>query len=514
MQASSRTGHKPTISVFGLIIITFFTCIVGRPAYKGYKQSVLRSPYECAAYKLQLNGFQEGNCIVTAQEQQEALLKIFHLAGLFHAGNLWTTLVHMNFSNRPELFKSIMQVMVQTNAVDEDPTRCNYKKLRKNLFKGTTVTEMDVIDFLLYLGQSAFGRRADEERYEKSHQTWMSSYSCLYQEAAARLGMIKRILPKAQHYYEAWITGASREGLLTRLIDFKQALTYRSISIDGDIFILTGQRPLWAELDGIGTVMLSRLEEAMQSGRNLDNLPIPLENIAERIEEGKNYMLQLAKDNHITLNPSSPFMVYAKDKGGPSPLFLPNRTYPNYAAWDKGMLTEATMSKDLVARYMDIKMQIIDTPAENDKRPDTESTIKIISQRLVQKIQQGTPDGAQKLFKIYFQSNQPYVQRQTLIAQRIINKALQENGLRDIQIEIDGVGFESKSPVTIVHSEVGALLNEKYRSADVHSSRDIKTLQYRTRTKEIVTEEMPDYSTLPHHSTMQFFQDFFDRMVA
>ncbi|MFU7502597.1 MAG: hypothetical protein ACE1S7_03990 [Candidatus Tisiphia sp.] len=66
---------------------------------------------------------------------------------------------------------------------------------------------------------------------------------------ARQLGLINEIKPNYQEYDEVWIAGAARIRLLTCIIYYNK-LT-EQIKVNGLILVLTGARPLWANLDCI-----------------------------------------------------------------------------------------------------------------------------------------------------------------------------------------------------------------------------------------------------------------------
>jgi hypothetical protein len=71
---------------------------------------------------------------------------------------------------------------------------------------------------------------------------------------------------------------------------------------------------------------------------------------------------------------------------------------------------------------------------------------------------------------------------------------------KDYQIKIEGVGFSSKQPLAIVHSEFGALITEKYKctiadmekTLGIRSKRHINRLLFQTRDKNILVPSQPN----------------------
>lgn len=94
-------------------------------------------------------------------------------------------------------------------------------------------------------------------------------------------------------------------------------------------------------------------------------------------------------------------------------------------------------------------------------------------------------------FILYLGQN-AFVERQTIVTQREVDKALKESGISDVHIKIDGTGFANKGvQVATIHSELGALICERYKDTKVESKRDINDLLFSSRSHEVVTEAMP-----------------------
>ena len=93
-----------------------------------------------------------------------------------------------------------------------------------------------------------------------------------------------------------------------------------------------------------------------------------------------------------------------------------------------------------------------------------------------------------KNFIILFCSSNPYIERKTLIVQEQVDQTLRDYNLieKGFKVRIEGVGCSSKSSLAIVHSELAALITEKWKAAvaDMEKpKRDIKDLLFQTRNK-------------------------------
>jgi hypothetical protein len=201
-------------------------------------------------------------------------------------------------------------------------------------------------------------------------------------------------------------------------------------------------------------------------------------------------MMNLAQFYNIKLNSSEPFIQYQSKDDCPPDRF-PQRIYANYDTNETLKLTETLMSHDLLRTFLDNttnNVSIIDTLAEKQSRPNTASTARDAAERLVKRILAGDY-GEKKTFVILFASSNPYIERQTLATQRQVNLVLKKYGLDEkcYQIKIEGVGYSCKEPLEIVHSELAALIAEKWRIAiadiGLKPKRDMKNLLFQTRDK-------------------------------
>lgn len=123
--------------------------------YGDYKHSSELSGFELAASKL---GF-------TSPIQQEALLKIFYLAGYFEPQKLWHDLVCFDNTNADKIFRLIQGSLAKAGANQNAPSKFNAKSLRKNLFKSINeINVRNIEDWLLFVAQDAFDLNLGQER--------------------------------------------------------------------------------------------------------------------------------------------------------------------------------------------------------------------------------------------------------------------------------------------------------------------------------------------------------------
>ncbi len=491
--------------------------------YDGYTKSITPSTFELAANRLGFNGYKKAGQTISAAKHQEALLKQLQMAGYFHSEKLWQAINHLEVKDPTATFMQIYSAVKKSKADKSNPNEFNAKILRKNLGKGTELDEQDVMDLILYTAQNAFGRKLGQERNELVSQDWMNKYQKEYFTAAATLRLIDREVPEHQYYDLAWIAGASRIGVLARIIDYHYILSKYGIKVGGETAVLTGERGLWANIDGITPLVRDRLMEAYKTKSDLDivDISLPVGEDRARIEEGQEYMTGLAARYDIRLNSLYPFIQYTTKEDCP-PGHFPARVYPNYAVSESRKLTETLMSQDLILTFLPNSAQtitIIDTLADQHQRPTTASTARDAATRFVERIVNGE-FGYKKEFIILFETNNPYIERQTIATQREVNKVLKDYKLntKGYIVKVDGVGFKCKQDVATVHSEFAALIAEKWKTATesqaegISPKRPIEKLQFQTRDNSLITLPQPDISEVGVSGDL--FQDLFDEYLS
>jgi hypothetical protein len=96
------------------------------------------------------------------------------------------------------------------------------------------------MNLLLYLIQNAFGRSLGQERNELSNKEWIRTYEKEYLESPKILRLIDRETPEYQNYDGIWIAGASRIGLMARIIDYSHRYYPNMILRNGETYVLAG----------------------------------------------------------------------------------------------------------------------------------------------------------------------------------------------------------------------------------------------------------------------------------
>lgn len=515
-------SESPLISI-GIGIIGIVVYYV----YDAYRQSTKPSKFMLAAQEMGFIGYEtpDGQRI-SMEQQQEALLRIFQLAGFFTLSNIWHDLNCIKLTNHlEEAFQEISAVIKYANADQADPRKFNAKYLRKNLFKSDYIDVQDALDLILYIGQRAFNRHTGQERYELRAPDWISNHADEYHQAAQLLRLIDRECPLLDEYDGVWIAGASRLGLSTRIMNFNYHRVTRNLKINGEILVLAGERELWANIDGLAPALSKSLYDASQNYADIDTVPIELSINDDHsiIDEGKSYMMHLAQTYSIKLNSSEPFIQYKNKDECPIGRF-PNRLYANYDINEKSKLTETIMACDLLktlSHNLPSKICVIDTLMHDQKRPNTVSTARDATDRFIRRFIT-EDDGEKKKFVILLSSNNPFIERQTLATQRQVDQMLEEFGLTEecCQIKIEGFGLSSKQPLTVVHSEFGALIAEKWKfavariqkSLGLKPKHDIKNLLFQTRDKNILVKDLPVIKNNP--KSENFIKNWFDAYLV
>ena len=121
--------------------------------------------------------------------------------------------------------------------------------MSKNFLKGSSLDKEDAKDLILYMAQNGFNRKIGQERYEITKDSKVFNVNS-YLSAAKALQMVDRVEPKHQGYDQCWGFGASRPVLLNRLIDIERVLCQKGIKITDKMYVLSGNRELWADIDG------------------------------------------------------------------------------------------------------------------------------------------------------------------------------------------------------------------------------------------------------------------------
>lgn len=390
--------------LFPVVAAAYAMFTAGMALHETYQYSHKPSPLQLA---MQRAGFNN--------TQQQALVKILFYSGYLEPQKLWQDSVEfegITGVNAYQLYHSIIATIKhskqnwQLNSASEP----NSKLLVKNLFKDIDLPADVVAAWVVYITQNAFGRKAGEERNVLSNNNSMDTLLREKQlQAFKELGLIDEISPKLSQYSGVWILGGSFVKLIKRIEDFKVKLNNKIV---GEITILAGERPLCVELDG---------EEVM---------------------------LKLAQGMGIPFNQENPFIRNQ------------NRTYLNY----EKPLTETEMAAYLNDQLLNGKATVIDTKAENNQRPTTETTARDAGKALIAKIQQGEYK-EQKDISIAVVSDQPYILRQTISVNRVVQKLFQESKLNEAgyKIKVEGCGpgvdLEKANPQAI-NSENAALVGE------------------------------------------------------
>lgn len=439
-----------------------------------------KSKYEIGMSKL---GF-------TYDTQQEALLRIFYLAGYLNPENIWADINRIGGIPNPEqVFASIYCSLVNAHAVDRDDTPLDTKYLKEHFLDTELITDIDAMDLVLYIAQHAFNREVGQERRELRSNAWMTDETKIheYMTSAKALALVDALPPKLATYDFAWIFGASRLGVLARITEY-QYLLHKGLSITGPTQALAGDRELWAEIDGIDPVKYEILKQAITDHSSVSELPISCtpgsETVEEKnraIEDGKAYLKYLANKHGIHLNQTAPFII----KNG--------RTYAN--SIDGKKLTETMMAQDLLENFLSEHQIItVDTVThEGGDRPNTSTTAFDAAKKIIALFDDTSNTTTERVLHGLTISNQPFAFRQKLAAQQAADEASKDS---NIKIILDVAGAQAQTSVVIIHSELGALFAEMHRSSAPGSTRSYTDLLFQSRNRDSDVPPMPDLSTI------------------
>ncbi len=492
MNKTSVVNFRKFVFVLSLSLAAY----LGYRGWETYRHHSSPFPFELASSELGSCGF----AALQSKEGQENLLRMLILDGCFEQEKLWQDLHRIGVIKDPEktfnhIYSSLLKVGVNPNSSGDT----DLALLRKNFLKGSSLDKEDAKDLILYMAQNGFNRKIGQERYEITKDSKVFNVDS-YLSAAKALQMVDRIEPKHQEYDQCWVFGASRPGLLKRLIDIEYVLCQKGIKITDKTYVLSGNRELWADIDGIDPESYRLLLKARQEKENLDNVAFLPSNRQERIEEGKKYIrsLDLVTKGDGLINPAVPFVTY---KLGESPVGrFANREYPNYLK--NGLkLTEDLMAQDLVSN-LGMNASIIFALGAEGRRPDTFDTTIEACKTLIKDISLGK-FGDKKEFRILCQTNNPYIERQTLVAKSSLSKALEEHQLSGVQITIEGIGFAcgNSNSLETIRSELAVLISEVWkmdRAKNVQKGmlckRQQKDLLFQTRKLDVVVPPYPGFS--------------------
>ncbi|MDX1916944.1 MAG: hypothetical protein SFT68_03075 [Rickettsiaceae bacterium] len=422
-------------------------------AYRGYKDSSEDSTYQKACDKLGLIG-NMGLKQTSRTQYQDAILKHLQIAGYLRPQNIWRDINKIGIEKPEILFKELYKIVKKTNADSENPSDFNAKLFRKNFGKNSHITESEMMDLLLCMSQHAY----EKSQFKKIEE---------FKENASILGLIERRDPSYKEYEAVWIVGGSRPALIKRLIDFNYNIEKYHININGDIIIFADEVPISANATGINPNLLAFLNKAFEEKKALDSVKTISSNEIEALEEGKEYILSLAKTNNIKYNELVPFIKFNSKDECPDG-YLSNRFYINYDKSETKKLTQKLMCEDLHKTYLSTasKLLITDTLLGKSNGHLTSPNVKAASRKFVEDIL-SKKYGDKKEFLILIQSFNPILEPAIIIAQREVETAIKDKGLDNeiYKIRIDGACSASEADFFEVNRAFGAIISAKWKNA-------------------------------------------------
>jgi hypothetical protein len=356
----------------------------------------------------------------------------------------------------------------------------NPNKLAGELFydkESLKLTESDITDFLVYLGQSLFLRKSGEERESNKEARFLQYNKPKIKEQLQKLELLQKKLPsKNKNYAETLVLGAGYDAFKYRTKFAKELLDkgYET----GKIRLTSGFRELWASIDA-KTV---KNERGKIIGRN--------------IEYGKKRMLKLATKFNIKYNPEKPFIKYVQSaeieqekQKQPENVEIENLRYmPDHRLAykiylntppDSTYLTELHIAKHVGDKLLSgIDYEIVYSNLTPGKR--RAYTLETINEA----IKTSKLDNYEGK-SIIAVSNQPFISRQSYEAKR----AFFNHGYKNITI--DGAGYGISMPIINAGEELAIELLNRYQANSSDQSR-LKQIKKTTR-RNISTPPIPNY---------------------
>src|SRR5687768_11058333 len=101
--------------------------------------------------------------VVTKGQEEEALLKIFYLAGYFKPEKLWQDINHIpHLQNKKDVFISIIKSLQKAGGEQGNYSKFDAKTMGESLMN-VPMSDNEWLDFLLYVAQNAFNRNVGQE---------------------------------------------------------------------------------------------------------------------------------------------------------------------------------------------------------------------------------------------------------------------------------------------------------------------------------------------------------------
>lgn len=491
------TKHKTNIKriIYIIFFIIFLLCAnLAVNLYYGYKESSTPSPYMLAVEQM---GFTDINIkeikknklqerFISSQDKQDAILKIFQMAGYFKPKKFMHDLMMLKIKNPQKIYKQIMPAIIESKA-DGEPENFDVQYLRKNLFKGSSLTIPEIQDWIVYLAQSGCKMKSDQVYTEIERSSWMAKYIKEFRAAAEELGIFDKRVPNKNYYDFAIIKATSRPKTLARLLDYVELLK-SGIFVKHGLVFLTSNRPIWAEFDGIQPDMLNYINYSIK-----ENKPITMpENLLSDhdedkiLKEGIEYISHLSNEFNIRLNGFGEIVTFHEYTPDIPSGYKLNRHYPNYSRKEKRRLSEHLMAKDLLETYtpgLARKSSRYNGAVSDGQSLNFTHAIQLYAKKFFKDVKSGKYP-AQKYFTILIQSNNPSIDRKRVVAIDAFEKEKKLHNLDDISFDIEVVGFMNRDDIAYVSSEFAKLVYQKYKVTNSGSGIDKSLLLMSERDNE------------------------------
>ena len=465
------------MGVFWVMIISIIY-FPGDYIFKLYREVNKLSPFEQAMIML-YNGESHSNDEDAGRHdiyrQIDALLDLLYLSGRFEPYNIWQDLLRIyDPLEAKQIFLDSIGDFVISGATQSEYKKFNAPSLRKRLFKHSNISKEDILDWVLVAsGYLDLSIKTTLPLIQAP--SWTVNNSDIFYASAKTLGMIDRIESSMYEYDSLWILGSSRLSFIEKIIDFSELYHNNKIKIVSDIMTLATNRILSPSVDGIDPKAIEAIKISMPSSCNIEKIPGHFinENLREATNEGKNYILGLGEYFNIESNLSEDFTPSSKDNRNSS-------SFDDNDLKSSGgggrVLNEQLMISDIVDKYTNCLgkgMKIIQLPSSQNIEGDgIEDAVSEATKLLIERIKSGLFLDRTEINILIFSEN-PFIQREILLINSGINKALQNIDLGEkYQVNVKGIGYENKSSVESILTEIALLIREKYKLLDLKSRMD------------------------------------------
>jgi hypothetical protein len=376
--------------------------------------------------------------VISAAEHAVALFQYLVLGGYLSATSFATAMTYLSqekpFATANEkIIQHVTEVFKAAAALPNNNKKASH--LLQHLFD-EQFSIPDIIDFLIFLSQDAFGRaKLGQERVDIKPSDWLTTKENQneFKKCATQLGVMSALKPTLSHYTACAVMGAAYAGVVARVQDLKTYIGQNPETVFDYIYALGAERELTVELDGSDII--------------------------------KNLATEYKK-----------------------PCELEQKMIGNMT---RQCLKGFTLTENMLIEYIlktqapEIPISVINSEQSADyHRATTEDNIKALTAELINKINTKEikiEEGVRQLH-IVIVAHQPYATRMLELANRIANQKLQAAGIKNLEIVVEALGSGvpvevTGATLTRVNSELAGLLLERYKTAQPFLTQDFGELR-------------------------------------